>query len=424
MKSKIKIAILFSAVVAVFSTSCNDDLPGKYKITDGTPTIYYIRPANAASQDVLLTGALLGESICIVGDNLTSIQELYFNDKRAILNINLITKNTLFVNVPRERADVITDKIYFINQAGEKTDYDFIVRMPAPVISSIKCEYVPEGQDVVLYGDYFFDDDPVNAPISVKVGTYSVPPQDIVDVKKTQLTFKAPPVEITGKISVTSIHGAGAKSKQIFRDTRGIIVDFDSPFVAGWGVIGAVESAPEYSISGKYMRFEGAISESNAGAWGQMDAMSFHYWGEDNGIPEGNLFSSDPATSIFKFEANVVNPWSALAMQIFFFHQGDTNGAMWEYAKNPSGADYTNYPRGLWRPWLSGANVVPYTSGGWVTVSIPIKDFNLNSQGGKAAIDMPSTFGALTMIVFRGGVLGLPCNPKILIDNIRVVPAE
>ena len=173
MKSRIKIAILFSIAVTVcmttFLTSCGEeDTPGKYKITDGTPIIHYVRPANVAYQDSLLTGALLGEAICIVGDNLTSVQELYFNDRKALLNINFITKNTLFVTVPRDLPEDPTNKIYFINKNGVKTEYDFVILMPAPIISRIVCEHVPEGKDVVITGDFFLDDDPVN-PIKVKV---------------------------------------------------------------------------------------------------------------------------------------------------------------------------------------------------------------------------------------------------------------
>ena len=56
-------------------TSCEDQ-PDKYEMTDGVPTIHYIRMADVAVKDSLITGAYMQNTICIVGDNLRSIYKL------------------------------------------------------------------------------------------------------------------------------------------------------------------------------------------------------------------------------------------------------------------------------------------------------------------------------------------------------------
>ena len=97
MKRVINSLLLLSALAApVAFTACEDE-PDKYEISDGTPTIHYIRPANVASADSLLTGAYMDNSICIVGENLRSITRMFFNDQEAQLIPSLITDNTMIV---------------------------------------------------------------------------------------------------------------------------------------------------------------------------------------------------------------------------------------------------------------------------------------------------------------------------------------
>ena len=419
MKSKINKILLYSLVLSVcmtvFFTSCEDNYTGQYQMTDGVPVITFIRYQNSDQAGQLLDGAYMGDNILIIGDNLTSIQEILFNNVKAVLNINLITKNTLFVNVPKDLPSVRTDKIYFITGKKDTVKYNFEVKIPAPTIDRMKCEFLPEGADVVVYGDYFLATDP--SRIKVFIGDYEIPTADIVSYEKTQVVFKAPPMNIKGPLEVKTLYGNSGRTKDIFRDSRGMITTFDDdyPIVPGWGNPKNIESNPEYALVGNYMRFSGNIAESNTGKWGQMDAdMTFHYWGEDNGKPTGNLFPSDPKTSTLKFEVNVVRPWSALAMQFFFGPQGMTNGPMWD----------NGWPVGLWTPWAIGGNVVPYTTDGWITVSMPLSEFTKDNQGGTSLLSQsfPPAFGALTIVVFRGGIEGLACNPLILMDNIRVIP--
>jgi hypothetical protein len=391
--------------------ACQREEPGKYEMTDGTPVIYYVRPADPAVADSLLAGAYMGQTICIVGDNLTSIQELYFNDIKALLNINFITKHTLFVNVPRDVPNEKLDKIIMVLKSGAKAEYDFIVRIPAPEIAKIKCEQTPEGGDVVLYGDYFFDN--LTKPISITIGDYAVPYNDVVDVQKTQLTFKAPAPDVKGQISVTTAYGNSGRTKFVFHDDRGWITGFEDGYVGGWGRPTHIEEDPAYALWGKYVKLAGDLA---AGAWetGGND-YTINIWGEDNGVPSGNLFPSDPATSILKFEVNVLETWSALPMIFCFFVQGELGqeNYLWNDVVGP---------RGVWIPWLETGT---YTTDGWETVAIPLANFKYNGYG--VEIPLSTAFGSLGISVHNRGNdawNGADCSPVILIDNVRVVPGE
>ena len=79
-------------------------------------------------------------TVCVVGENLRSVTELFFNDQPAVLNTSYMTDHTLIVTVPNEIPDLVTDKIYFVTQSKDTVAYDFHVIIPAPdVIASDLC---------------------------------------------------------------------------------------------------------------------------------------------------------------------------------------------------------------------------------------------------------------------------------------------
>ena len=102
----IKGLALLAALSAGF-VSCEDQ-PDAFRASEGLPTVHYIRYAD---KDVLITQAYMEECVCLVGDNLRSINQLWFNDQQATLNTSFMTDHTLLVNVPKEMANKQTDLI-------------------------------------------------------------------------------------------------------------------------------------------------------------------------------------------------------------------------------------------------------------------------------------------------------------------------
>ena len=68
MKKLLNSLFLLTALTLTTSvfTGCKDE-PDKYEVSDGNPTISYIRPLGTESADSLLTGAYMDNGICIVG---------------------------------------------------------------------------------------------------------------------------------------------------------------------------------------------------------------------------------------------------------------------------------------------------------------------------------------------------------------------
>lgn len=452
-KNKIFKGLFLALVVSatMVSTSCKDE-PDKYEIADGTPSVYFIRPVSAASRDSIITAASLRQTLCVVGENLRSVTKLLFNDQAAVLNTSYMTDNTIIVTVPNEIPNTVTDKMYLITNSQDTVAYDFKVTIPAPVVSSMSNEWAFPGEEVTIIGDYFLDYK--EFPITVNFGDYTLPRSAISSITKNRITFTMPDGVPEEKVSVTSIYG---KTSGAFKycDDRGMLFDFDTPCKTGvvlgnngWHNRPIVSD--ETSLSGNYM-YLGGVAMGSDGGWNDGD-FSFEYWAGNWGNPE--TYKEKPRISDLadftdfenlnlKFEMNIPegNAWSAAPIQIYFGGVDKvscTNAGVPDiYGNILAGCNNTFFheqgtlPRALYMPWKDSDDLLYHTSGKWVTVTIPLTDFNMDYDGSKlsSGYSSVSDFGSFNMFVIKGGyndksVLpeGVDCIPLIKIDNIRVVP--
>lgn len=221
--------------------------------------------------------------ICLVGENLTSIKKMMFNDKEAILNTSYITNNTLLVSVPSSIPDVVTNKIYMMTADGDTCTYDFKVLVPKPSVRSISCEWAKAGSVATLTGDYFIDDP--NEPLEI-IMPGNVKVDEIVSVDKNRVSFVVPENVESGYINVKSIYGSGTSVFQ-FNDRRNILFDWDgtrggNAAGVGWRsgeqIICHPGDDPWEAIDGNYIKFGPATMLGGIGSTWAEDQFSFNYW--------------------------------------------------------------------------------------------------------------------------------------------------
>ena len=406
-------------------TACEDE-PDRYRIADGEPVIHYIRSPYLATADSLITGAYMGSTIAIVGDNLRSIVKMYFNDQPAVLNTSYMTDHTILVNVPNTLPEEPTDMIYMVTSSDKTVEYDFSVLIPKPEIGSMSCEFANPGEEVVLYGDYFLDYD--NAPLTITMPG-GLPVTDIKEITKTAITFTIPDGAEPGKITVTSKYGsrsssfsyheAGSKGAMLFDFDD----DGDEALAKGMGWRAGNIRNDGHSLDGGYLYLgKATVSGSD---WKE-DEYAFNYWPKEESnlstlpsvakLLEGTKDVNDLA---LKFEVQVpsASPWSSLGLQLIF-----TSLDYVSDSKKTNGYYGVNGPcRGIWMPWAQASG--PYDTGDkWVTVTVPIANFNKTYLG--AASDIKFTkdlIKGFTIFLYQGGVEGEPSAPEFFIDNIRLV---
>lgn len=417
------ILALFVAIVAMTVTSCKEN-PYKYEIAKGHPEVLYARMS--APADSLITGAYMGNFVCLVGNNLKSTVKVDFNDKNTYINTSLVTENTMLVQVPSEIPDEVSNKIFLTGEDGTVVEFPFNVLVPGPVIVSINNEFAGPGSEATIYGDYFLDASIDPFTLTLPDGT--VLGADDVKLSKTAITFTVP-ANYTGEMGTINVHTVygNCVSPFIFHDTRNVILDFDEAgtpgdhggYAGGNGWRGSLsrcdgaEVVP--ALDGNFLWLGGNMDEN--GGWAD-DPFEFDAWYGDNyniaALPNmaAMLDAYEIADLTMKFELFVPadNAWQAGAIQMIWM--GEVNG------NTPHST--ATYPRGIFNGWAATGS---YSTADWTTISMPLKDFAYGPNGEAGADAMTKDmFKGLSIFVFQGGVTGTACHPHFAIDNVRVVP--
>src|SRR5882757_227692 len=112
---------------------------------NGKPFIDYVRVTNPASSDSLLASAGQGQMVAIIGGNLQSVNQVWFNDQKSTLLPTFITNSTIITRVPSQIPGKINDKLKMIFANGDSLFYNFSVDISKPLIDHVRSEYVNDG---------------------------------------------------------------------------------------------------------------------------------------------------------------------------------------------------------------------------------------------------------------------------------------
>jgi len=418
-----------------FLSSCTSiDYPDRYKETPGVPTVHFVRYAD---KDVVITQAAMEETICIVGENLTSIHDIYFNDQPAILNTSFMTAHTLMVQVPKNLPTVQDDKMHLVTRDSSVVLYDFKVLPPVPKVEGMSCEWAKPGEKVTISGSYLF------APLTVQFP--GADPIEITTSTANAFEVTVPEGAQPGKIKVTTASGT-AQSVFQYKDTRGMIFDFDGMTGLdnhGWNGHSSRDDDGT-GISGRFFQFGDGVKELD-GSW-EESQFSFVYWpgswNEPENYMDGSWYTPRLCDIVdftgwknmaLKFEMCVpsANPWKNTPMMIVFggvdlISFGAVTTDIYGNACAGQNNTYMNgneAPRAFYMPWsLTGSFD---TGDKWITVVIPLSEANLGWDGIAVTKEIkPETFASAWFFICDGG-LDLPeakCTPIIKIDNVRAVP--
>jgi hypothetical protein len=374
MKSIKNTVLMLLALMGATSvmTSCK-------KSDTGTPSISYIRVTRPESADSLLVGAGQGQLIAIVGSNLQDAEEIWFNDQQSLLTPTYVSSNSILVSVPSQIPMTVTNKLKIVFKDGFVLYYDFQVQISKPVVSSMLCEFVNDGEVATIQGNYFY------APLTVTftggvTGT-------IVSVKDQQLQVQIPAGAKPGPITVKTNFGE-AKSNFYFRDDRNHVIDSD-PYEGWWNssyVVTNPGAGEPAKISGNYIHYKKftAAWSWNEVAGGPASAMPSH----SKNIPDAAILK--PEDYNLKFEINTLKPYNAGIIRINIGLNAEDNNAY------------------QWKPPFD-------TKGQWQTVTIPFEEV-MASYAAKPTVD-PAGYWSRLLIQGPGDL-----DADLCFDNFRVVP--
>lgn len=409
-------ALLPVLVMALFILgSCEEDDGVPREEPNGAPIISYIRVTDPDQSDSLLVRGELGAGIVIMGENLGGTREVWFNDRQAVVTPSWVTNETIIVSVPSIAPLEVTNKLYLVDDHLDTVAHDFEVTIPAPEIYSALNEWPLAGESLIINGNYFFDVTPVTVEFT---GGGAVVEATVLS--QNQLEIPVPDGATEGAVVITTNFGEATSTFHVW-DSRNVVLDFDGLNPNGWR-IGALDNA-DGPIDGNYLIVGGEIAanerDEGPGAPASSTKM-MEYWGGSDPNRDSNFYPYYPNSYqeyVMKFEVKV-NTWYGGYLN-FCLAPPEHTGSNQEVWSNSINA------RAIWGPWSETGDEYT-TDGQWITVTIPMTDFQY-------FIDVPGD------VVYTGGqkfietaagslstwLIGSPESDgryvEMYIDNIRFV---
>ncbi len=417
MKSiyKYSLLLLMALTAGALWSSCSKD-------DGGQPSISYVRVTNPSSSDSLLTGASLGQMIAIMGNNLGSTSQVWFNDQKAQLISTYVTNGTVLVRVPSVLPNSITNKLKLVFANGNDLEYNFMVDINKPSVSYVSCEYVNAGDSLTIVGTYFYGDTTsIKVMFSDGTATGGVQAKLLsVSTDASTIVLLVPSGAQPGPVTVKTIYGKGV-STLWFRDNRNIINSFSAPTDStGLGHPSGSDWTHTYfaasdpvipNINGDFFRVNYGTTQYPGGySWTEVmyGAASAQAMAEMKNIPQGAF--TNPGDYNLKFELNTLAATTGMDLFIYMgnsaYSSGDVNRQSYD------AVSYFNLnTHGKWAtitiPWVNVFNANTYVAhGAYNTLDSYFNTYDpTNGYGFSMVVNSPNKF-----------------YMNFAMDNLRVVP--
>lgn len=341
------------------------------EISVGPPTIERVRSTDPTTADSSFTYTTLGSTIAILGNNLLGTQQVYLNDYPLGVNAAYVTNSSVIVTVGDSVPTVATDPnvpntLKLVNKSGEAV-IEFQTLPPAPQITQVKNQFVKPGDDLTLFGRYFYFVDTVYFPgedVFVTSGFTT-------NSGGNTLTVKVPEgIDFAQGSAVRVVTKSGGsatnRNTQIYAD-KGMVADFDTngalewPWNWGWGISGEMIKPSQPGINSLEGSFAGMNQPFPANyGWNNDKVINLTNWGGVQIFPEGEGYEPNtPAANFdirFEVAVNTSVSIAGLEMQIWF---PDANGN--ELSYNIPMSDFIKTTDGSW--YTLSANMTRLTNG-------------------------------------------------------------
>jgi len=469
-------SLLLFLMIAAVLPACKKD-----RESSAAPVILSIKNYAASPNDTVLhSAAPNGQYVVITGDNLQNATQISFNGVPASFNGALFAPNSAVVRIPNMQFSKIdTAKLYIVEYATKagSTTFSFKLGPAAPTFAGISNLYANPGDSVYVYGSGLFfiqrfsyrgtpiqsfkldtagnfigflmpattTDDQISiitksgtlnhkiiaTPVIAGITNENANPGDSVYVygsylKDIQaLTFAGAPVTSfvsskngssvgfilptltqSGPVSVTTPFGTATTAYHVNDVVTGSISNWDSNFNwQYWGAGKQTNGNPNFSgNSSTYFVLDiDGLSSNDGWPWSTNIPMNAIQW-----VPQTNIADA-VGNWAFKFEVNIPKAWKGTTVDIV----SGVNGYM-----------------ARWEPWrINATTTVPYSTKGWVTVTIPLTSFRAShpelGEGMGAPLtkiaDLTGDSGNTSCIMYIHNYTLSAASFYGAVDNLRVV---
>ena len=363
--------ILFGLVFTACST--DEDVDSSKIVVDAV----YLQDVNSDVPDREVTFARLGQLLRLEGSGFTGVRRIYINGFQTDFNPVYVSDTSMLIRVSSDTPIVEADEdvrntIRLVKDDSE-TVVNFEIRSSAPTINNVSHTLPEAGEEITVYGTGLFEVSKVVFPGEVEVTEGIV--YDEEDGEFFKVVVPEGVSEDGGPLYIESANGA-AYSPAFFNVERGVILNFD-----GKGAIGEfgntirqdeLQSEPigvGNESQGTYVPHgpaEGETFEAGKNRLSEVFTTGTESW-------RSQLTPFIPASTpldlvAFQFDIYVPEPWAGTGflkiLLINNFNGGEWSGGVYNYV-----------------PWIVDGEVVPFETEGWTTVTIPLTEFYMFSDG-------------------------------------------
>lgn len=389
------------------------------EISVGPPTIERVRNTDPTTADSSFSYATLGSTIAILGNNLLGTQQVYLNDYPLGVNTAYVTNNSVIVTVGDSVPTVATNPdvpntLRLVNKSGEAI-IDFQTLPPAPQVLQVKNQYVKPGDELTLFGRYFYFVDTVYFPgtdVFVTEGLQS-------NGAGNKLTVTVPEGVDFSESQTISVHtksGGSAvnRNTQIYAE-KGMVADWDTdgalkyPWEWGWGLSGEMIKPSQPGINSLEGDFAGMNQPFPANyGWNNDKVINLVNWGGEQIFPTAPSDEYDPSSPAgsfdirFEIAVNTTSSIEGLNVQIWY---PDSNGNELSYD-------------------IPLSDFIKATDGSWYTLSVGLNRLTNGSTRLSTYGDFLQGDGfakQLRLVINNTTSSDIPA--VVGIDNIRVIRA-
>ena len=454
MKSLKYTWILCLAFLSVGFISCNDDdeyFDDKYQDVKIVIDQIYLEDYESSVPDRPVTFARLGQLIRVEGSGLYGMKKVYINGYETYFNRAYVTDKSMLIqinsNTPIVDAEPEDRNVILFVKDKTQTPHDFIIRAASPTVTSISNTLPKAKETVTVYGTGLDETTKVTLPGGIEV-------TDITNSEDGDWYSFTMPSGVTESGHILSEGPNGqAQSPYYFNYSSCMILDFDGNGTQGswsWSETGSMTNAddlvndPAGSGRGKCLPIVPKRLLTAGVSSGKPRVSECWTAGNDDELDDWTRMTkyipaTTPLTEVaLQFDIYVANPWSGTGyIQICLINN-------FNYAGIGSDDDGANNVVTFYVPWITSGGIVPFSTEGWQTVTIPFSQFNKYAT---LIADKEATQPTFQTVIddrnaatYRNFGMGFVntdfsyldvkvtstpfTGPEIYIDNWRVVPCK
>lgn len=146
MKTLFKFLTLLLVCAVPLFMSCQEEETGAAPAIERVSLVHKDSTTNSGAR---------GETLVIFGSHLATTTAVYFNEYKAVLNVNYVQDNNIIVRIPDSApyADV-PNTLRLVTKFGEAST-EFEVEQPSPIIAAFSPGVADPGSVVTIDGQYF-----------------------------------------------------------------------------------------------------------------------------------------------------------------------------------------------------------------------------------------------------------------------------